>query len=107
MEVIDRKFIIFALNPVNGHNYTQKDALLLCAKDKAVPAALKAYRAECVVIGANPEHITSIDLLIKRVDRFQAAMGGGCVPDTIGSEIGRCIHGNLPEAEVFEWQGQK
>lgn len=44
MTVIDRKFKIQAVNPVNGNAYTEADALLLCAKDKAVPAALRAYK---------------------------------------------------------------
>jgi hypothetical protein len=92
--IIDRKFQILAVNPANGHRYTERDALLLCAKDKAVPVALKAYRDECRVIGANPEHIESIDLLIQRVERFQAETGGGRVPDTVGQvEVQRCLFG--------------
>ena len=94
--VIDRKFVILAVNPANGHIYTEKDSLLLCAKDKAVPAALRAYREECVRLGVNPEHIESVGLLIGRVDLFQAGMGGGRVPDTVGeAEINRCIKGIL------------
>ena len=96
MEVIDRKYRILAVNPLHVSIHTEKDSLLLLAKDRAVPAALKAYRAECVVIGANPEHIDSIDLLIKRVEEYQAKEGWR-VPDTTGAEIDRCINGNLPE----------
>ena len=94
METIDRKFIILAVNPCNGKHYTEKNALLLCAHDKAVPVALKAYCEECERLGANPEHIQSISLLIERVKKFQEAMGGGKVPDTIGAcEVTRCIDG--------------
>jgi hypothetical protein len=93
MEKIDRKFRILAVNPVNGKIYDDSNSILLCAKDAAVPAALKAYRNECVQIGANPEHIESIDLLLERVLDFQAAAGGGRTPDTIGAEIPRCIDG--------------
>ena len=91
--IIDRKFKINAVNPCNGKTYSEENSLLLCAKDKAVPVALKAYRAECVVIGANQEHIDSIDLLIRRVEEFQATTESR-VPDTVGlCEIARCIHG--------------
>lgn len=89
---IDRKFNIFAKNPVNGNEYTHENALLLCAKDKAVPAALKAYRDECEKLGANPEHIQSIELLMERVNNYQENIESR-VPDTIGDEIERCIDG--------------
>jgi len=92
MEKIDRKFKILAVNPVNGKFYTDQNSLLLCAKDKAVPAALAAYELECIKIGANPEHILSVNLLRQRVKEFQKEIE--CrVPDTVGDEIPRCIHG--------------
>ena len=92
MEQIDRKFKILAVNPVNGRVYTEKNALLLCAKDKAVPVALRAYRQECIRIGANAEHVQSVALLIRRVETFQDDVESR-VPDTIGGEIQRCILG--------------
>jgi len=92
MEKIDRKFRILAVNPVNGKVYDESNALLLCAKDKAVPAALIAYRNECERIGANLEHIESVNLLLERVFRYQATVEKR-VPDTIGDEIPRCIRG--------------
>ncbi|MCX5828741.1 MAG: hypothetical protein NTV58_12200 [Deltaproteobacteria bacterium] len=92
MEIIDRKFEILAVNPVNGHFYTEQNSLLLCAKDRAVPAALEAYKAECIKIGANQEHIQSIELLIGRVEQYQRKIA--CrIPDTVGDEIQRCLHG--------------
>lgn len=93
MPCIDRKFKILAVNPVNGKIYTEEDSLLLCAKDAAVPAALLAYADECARLGANPEHTASVYLLHSRVVDFQKNAGGGRVPDTIGAEIPRCIHG--------------
>lgn len=93
METIDRKFKILAINPCNGHTYTEKDSLLLCAKDKAVPHALRAYRDACVRIGANKQHLESIDLLIERVEKYQEEIESR-VPDTTGNcEIDRCIGG--------------
>ena len=68
---IDRKFIIAAQNPVNGKKYSQEDSLLLCAKDKAVPAALKAYQEKCIELKCGNAHIESVGLLIERVEQYQ------------------------------------
>jgi len=94
VNVIDRKFQIKAVNPVNGKTYTEADSLLLCAKDAAVPAALVAYYGECVRIGSNAEHVESVRLLLGRVKDFQSAAGGGRIPDTVGAEIPRCLNGD-------------
>lgn len=90
---IDRKFKILAVNPVNGKVYDETNSFLLCAKDAAAPAALIAYRDECAKLGAQTEHITSAELLLERVLGFQKAAGGGRIPDTVGAEIARCLHG--------------
>ncbi len=90
--VVDRKFKILAVNPVNGKIYDETNAVLLCAKDAAVPAALETYRRECVKLGANDEHIRSIELLIDRVRQYQVDIEKR-VPDTIGAEVDRCVHG--------------
>ena len=93
MEKIDRKFIFEALNPCNGNVYTAQNAFVLCAKDKAVPAALRAYFEQCVRLGANAEHIESIRLLIGRVEKYQAEVESK-LPDTTGlCEVTRCLHG--------------
>lgn len=92
METIDRKFKLLAVNPISHKIYDSTNALLLCAKDKAVPVALKAYRKECKRIGSNSEHLVSIGLLIERVEYFQK-MVISKIPDTIGDEIRRCIDG--------------
>jgi len=89
---IDRKFIIAAQNPVNGKKYSQENSLLLCAKDRAVPAALMAYRDECIKLESNIEHIQSINLLINRVKKFQLH-NESKAPDTLGDELTRCIDG--------------
>ena len=92
MKTIDRKFVFTAVNPVNRHIYSEKDAIVFCAKDMAVIPMLKAYRDECVALGCNREHIVSIDMLIGRVEEFQVNIEGR-VPDTVGFEIQRCIGG--------------
>lgn len=93
METIDRKFVFLAVNPCNGHIYTEKNAVVFCAKDKALPTTLRKYREECNRLGCNPEHLESIDLLIEREDKYQAEVESR-IPDTIGDcELGRCLAG--------------
>lgn len=94
MEIIDRKFRTLAVNPVNGNIYTEKDSILFCAKDAALPATLNAYQEECIRLGANPEHITSVGLLIDRVCQYQKEIEVK-IPDTVGRELTRCLHGIL------------
>lgn len=92
MPVIDRKFVINAINPINGKQYDSRNSILLCAKDRAVPVALTAYRDECERLGSNREHVLSLDQLIKRVEDFHRFYE--CrVPDTVGAEIPRCLLG--------------
>lgn len=89
---IDRKFIILAVNPINQHYYTAENSLLLCAKDAAVPAALRAYRNACEQLGCDRNHILSVELLIERVEQYQKE-NGSKIADTIGAELDRCIYG--------------
>ena len=91
--VIDRKYKIVAYNPASNNPHDENDSILFLAKDRAVPAMLRAYRNECIKLGANKEHIESIDLLIERVDMYQTTITSK-VPDTIlPGEIDRCIKG--------------
>ncbi len=91
--IIDRKFKFVATNPCKGNVYTEKNALILCAKDKAVPRGLRAYRDECVSLGCGKEHIESIELLIERVKDYQENIESR-IPDTESDcEIDRCIGG--------------
>ena len=92
MEVIDRKFKLLAVNPVTGKIYTEENAMVFCAKDAALPATLQAYLVECARIGANPEHLQSVGLLIERVVAYQREVQSR-VPDTVGLEITRCLDG--------------
>ena len=93
-QVIDRKFVFTAVNPVNGKKYDQTNAVVFCAKDVCLIPALRAYVHACVENKANLEHIQSIGLLIDRVQEFQNDIE--CrIPDTVGDEIERCVHGNL------------
>lgn len=92
---IDRKYRIFATNPSSGSTHDERDAVLFLAKDAALPATLRAYQLECEKLGANPEHIESIGLLIDRVEQYQSTVFRK-VPDTDRpGEIQRCLQGEL------------
>jgi len=95
MQIIDRKFKFVATNPCKNSIYTEENAIVFCAKDKALSAALSAYRFECIRLQCGKEHIESIDLLRKRVFEFQRDIK--CkTPDTeTECEIDRCINGKL------------
>ena len=75
-EAIDRKFVIRATCMEHDHEYDHHHAVLMLAKDRAVPATLRFYRLECERIGAGAAQLLGIDLLIERVDRYQAANPG-------------------------------
>jgi hypothetical protein len=89
-EIIDRKFLFLAINPFNRHMYTEKNAMVFCAKDKALPATLNFYREECKRIGAGEDHILSVGLLLDRVMEYQHLVESR-VPDTIGVEAEYCL----------------
>ena len=63
---IDWKYKIKAVNPCSGNEHTEDDSILFLAKDKAVPAMLKAYYWECKRLGTNPAHCEAIALLTER-----------------------------------------
>ena len=93
--MIDRKFKLLAVNPCNGKIYTEDDAVVFCAKDECLPAALEAYKDVCEIRGCGKEHIESIELLIERVHDFQRYRETK-LPDTeTDCEIDRCIGGNV------------
>jgi len=72
-EPVERKFRISAVSTEHGNLHDENHAVLFLAKDRAFPVALRAYRAECERIGAAPAQLSGIDLLIERVERYQAA----------------------------------
>lgn len=91
---IDRKFRILAVNPCKkGKVYTENEGLFFCAKDKALPYALNAYKEKCIELECGEEHIESIEMLTDRVNIYQET--NSKVPDTeTDCEIDRCIGGN-------------
>jgi len=93
--MIDRKFKFVATNPCKGNVYTEENAIVFVAKDKAVPRMLRAYIIKCQELGCGAEHIESAELLAKRVEEYQQNVE--CrTPDTeTDCEIARCINGKV------------
>ena len=90
---IDRKYKIHAVNPCSRNTHDEHDSILFLAKDKAVPAMLRAYLKESENLGANPAHLESIGLLIGRVEQYQHEVEAK-IPDTdLPCEIRRCVDG--------------
>lgn len=71
-EPIDRKFTFCATCCEHGHEHSHMDAMVFLAKDKALPATLAYYKVACEARGAKPEQIRGLELLIARVERYQA-----------------------------------
>ena len=94
-QMIDRKFKFVAVNPCNQTVYTEENAIIFCAKDKALPEALFAYQEACEAMGCGQEHLESISLLRNRVGEFQRYIEAK-IPDTdTDCEIDRCIGGKV------------
>ena len=90
---IDRKYKIHAVNPCSRNTHDEYDSILFLAKDKAVPAMLRAYLKESENLGANPAHLESIGMLIGRVEQYQHEVEAK-IPDTdLPCEIRRCVDG--------------
>lgn len=69
---IDRKFKIQAASIVSGNTHTEDDAVLFLAKDKAFLLTLPTYLQKCKDVGAGQDQIKAVELLIKRVEQYQA-----------------------------------
>ncbi len=79
---IDRKFQIVARSIVSNNHYTEDNAVLFLAKDKAFLLTLPTYLEKCKEVGAAPEQIKAVELLIARVADYQAKNPGVVkVPD--------------------------
>jgi hypothetical protein len=46
--------------------------MVFLAKDNAFPATLQFYRAECVKLGCDEEHIAAVDRTIHRLSAWRA-----------------------------------
>lgn len=68
---IDRKFTISATATGSGKRYTEENAVLFLAKDRAFALTLPDYVRHCQELGAAPEQIRAAQLLLERVTEFQ------------------------------------
>jgi len=72
MPSIDRKFKISATSIGSGNTYTEESAVLFLAKDRAFLPTLRDYLKHCTELGAGPEQLEAVKLMIQRVEVFQA-----------------------------------
>ncbi len=95
MEVIDRKFVILAVNPCKpGSVYTEKDGVFFKAVDEFLPGALKKYIEDMKASGrVDANQILSAEMLLDRVLVKQAADGKRTPDIESQCEIDRCISG--------------
>lgn len=68
---IDRKFAINAMAHGSKKVYTENNAVLFLAKDRAFLATLPEYRRQCELLGCDENQLRAVDLLIKRVTQYQ------------------------------------
>ena len=68
---IDRKFKIHATAHRSGKTYTEENAVLFLAKDRAFALTLPDYVRHCKELGAAPEQVRAAELLAERVAEFQ------------------------------------
>lgn len=68
---IDRKFKIQAQSIHSGATYTEDDAVLFLAKDRAFILTLPTYLENCKKVGAGQDQILAVELLINRVNDYQ------------------------------------
>ncbi len=73
MESIDRKFSISATAHKSQKHYTECEAVLFLAKDKAFLLTLPTYLEKCKEVGAGPDQIKAVELMMERVRQYQAS----------------------------------
>lgn len=70
---IDRKFKIHARSVASGNTHSEDDAVLFLAKDTAFLMTLPTYLDNCKKVGAGPDQIKAVELMIDRVKDYRAA----------------------------------
>lgn len=62
--------------------------VVFLAKDNAFAAVLPVYRAACLSLGADHEHLRSLDRMIRRMNEWRAQHPDQCkVPDAKGEKL--------------------
>lgn len=93
--IIDRKFRFIAFRSGDPNVYSERNAILFCAKDRAVIWGLKAYRLYYKASDTvKRSFIEWIDRLIHNVELYQKNIESK-IPDTNEEELKRCLANNL------------
>lgn len=85
LEKLDAKFsgVIFKIK--DGSIVPDDQYMVFLAKDNAFAEMLPMYRAKCIDLGADQEHIAAVDRTIERLKKWRAANVLACkVPDAKG-----------------------
>ena len=69
--IIDHRFKILAVNPINKKLYTEANTLVLPAGIFGTLDALDAYAEACIGVGAKENYLASVELLIHRAADFE------------------------------------
>lgn len=80
MGSIDRKFRILAVANRSRRVYTEDEAALFLAKDKAFLLTLPDYYRHCQELGAGEDQLRAVELMTERVRRYQESVESK-VPD--------------------------
>ena len=98
-EAIDRKFSFIAFNPSNGKMFTEKEGLVLLAKDDLVPETMAFYLSQVrLFVGEESVEAKGVRLLIDRVNAWRDAHVDKCkLPDITGDEETRAVLGEAVE----------
>jgi hypothetical protein len=93
---IDRKFRFIAVNPSNCKIFSQREGLVLLAKDNLVPATLEFYLSMvCRHKGYQSNEAKGVRLLIDRVEVWREAHMDQCkLPDITGERETRAVLGD-------------
>jgi hypothetical protein len=88
MQKLDAKFdgVIFKVK--DGSIVPPDEYVVFLVKDTAFANTLPKYRAECVALGADKEHIASVDRMIERAMYWRASNPDRLkVPDAKGEKL--------------------
>lgn len=85
---LDAKFSGVIFKVKDGSIVPDDEYMVFLGKDNAFPATLQYYRAKCVEIGADQEHIDAVDRTIQRLGMWRAGNQHRLkVPDAKGEKL--------------------
>ena len=85
---LDKKFTGQVFKVKDGSVVPHDQWLVFLAKDNAFPATVAFYRQECERLGADAEHLASVDRMIERLTKWRADNPHRLkVPDAKGEKL--------------------